>query len=189
MAVDFVSPSDVVGAAAAFFGGSINLDPASSDNANTVVNADRYYTIKENGITQNWKAKSIYLYPPRDFLDHLDQPKNNKLFSKQTKFKKSAQRVWLELAIHKYRKQEYEEGLVFLTSTDVALITTQKLELDLPICVLKERPKLRTDDYSLTKLQSVRCHGFILYIPTAFNTEKRILKFREIFSYLGRIYM
>ncbi len=82
MTVDFVSPSDVLGAATAFFGGSIDLDPASSEAANTVVDARKFYTFKENGLTQTWKAKSIYLYPPRDFLSHQDQPKNNHLFKK-----------------------------------------------------------------------------------------------------------
>lgn len=189
MTVDFVSPSDVLGAATAFFGGSIDLDPASSEAANTVVDARKFYTFKENGLTQTWKAKSIYLYPPRDFLSHQDQPKNNHLFKKVKQFKKSAQRVWLEVAIHKYRKQEYDEGLIFLTSTDVALITTQKLEIDLPLCVLRERPKLRVDDNNLTKLDSVRCHGFVLYVPSALNTEKRVYEFKEVFTYLGRVYM
>ena len=185
---DYVSPPDVIGAATAFFGGTIDLDPASSDLANTVVGANRYFTFLENGIFQDWRAKSVYLYPPRDFLEHTDQPKDTRLFVKQTRFKKSAQRVWLELAMRKYSKQEYNEAIIFLTSTEVALITTQKLGIDLPICVLKERPRLIQEENGLPKLPSVKCHGFVLYVPSYINTEKRIYDFKEVFSNLGRVY-
>lgn len=185
---DYVSPPDVIGTTTAFFSGSIDLDPASSDLANTIVDAARYFTFLENGLTQEWRAKTVYLYPPRDFLEHNDQPKDTRLFVKKTRFKKSAQRVWLELALRKYNKQEYDEAIIFLTSTEVALITTQKLGIDLPICVLKERPRLICEENGLPKLQSVKCHGFILYVPAFYNTEKRMYEFKETFSNLGRVY-
>tara|TARA_R110002126_G_scaffold10363_3_gene47205 strand:- start:11627 stop:12196 length:570 start_codon:yes stop_codon:yes gene_type:complete len=189
MSVDFISPTDVLGTTTAFFGGTIDLDPASNEFANTVVGADKYFNFIDNGLVQSWKARTVYLYPPRDFLDFEDQPKDPKLFTKPKQFKKSAQRVWLEQALRKYNKQEYDEGIIFLTSTEVALVITQKLGIDLPLCVLKTRPKLRLDDNNLTKLNSVRCHGFILYVPAALNTEKRLHEFKETFSYLGRVYM
>jgi hypothetical protein len=43
MSVDFISPTDVLGTTTAFFGGTIDLDPASNEFANTVVGADKYF--------------------------------------------------------------------------------------------------------------------------------------------------
>lgn len=186
---DFVSPYKVLGAATAFFGGSISLDPASSELANTVVEADKIFTPRENGLFQDWKAKNIYLYPPRDFLDYEDQPKNRHLFKKTSKIKRSAQRVWLERAIDSYKKQDYTEGIVFLTSTEVALIVTQKLNIDLPLCLLNERPQLLVESPGLPKVQDGRCYGFVFYVPSPYNTEKRIYEFREVFSSIGRVYI
>ena len=117
---DFVSPPELLGTATAFFGGTIYLDPASSETANNLVGAERFYDPSVNGLKQSWKAKNVYLFPPRDFLLSSEQPPDKTLFKKTRRFKKSAQRVWLEELLARYRKNEFEEALVFLTSTDVA---------------------------------------------------------------------
>jgi hypothetical protein len=186
--IDFVSPPELVGTTASFFGGQIELDPASSENANTVINAKKFFRQEDNGLTQNWNAKNIYLYPPRDFLNNFEQPQEVLLFNRKKRFKKSAQRVWLEEAVRKYRKGEFEEAVVFLTSSQVALLVTQRLNFDFPMCVLKEPPELYLDAPGLPKLQNTRCLGFILYLPSPINTEDRISDFFSLFSPLGRVY-
>ena len=88
---DFVSPLDLVATTTAFFGGEIDLDPASSTNANYVVQANRFFNWEQNGLHQSWKAKNVYLFPPRDLLLKNEQPKSPVLFQKKLFFKKSAQ--------------------------------------------------------------------------------------------------
>jgi hypothetical protein len=44
--------------------GSIELDPASCEQANRVVKAERYYTLEDNGLQQDWTCKSLWLNPP-----------------------------------------------------------------------------------------------------------------------------
>lgn len=185
---DYVTPIDLAATTAAFFDNKLDLDPASSQHANQVVQANRYFTWEDNGLLQSWKAKNIYLYPPKDILLKDEQPKNTKLFQKVTHFKKSSQRVWLELAYHKWLRQEFDQGIVFITSTEVALLVTQKLDFDFPLCVLKDRPKLLRDRPDLKPLKKAKVYGFVLYLPSVNNIEKSVTKFMDYYSNLGRIY-
>lgn len=187
--IDFVSPADVIAVTTAFFGGNVSLDPASSQEANTLIAADRYFTHAENGLSQVWKGKTIYLYPPRDVLLSSEQPREHLLFNRRKRFQKSAQRVWLEECLRRYRKAEFEEAIVFLTSSQVALLVTQSLGIDLPMCILKKHPELHLDAPGLPKLKSTRCLGFVLYLPNPFNTEERVMDFFNAFSTLGRVYV
>lgn len=186
---DFVSPPELVAAATALFEGEINLDPASSKYANKVVQANRYFDWKDNGLNQTWKAKNIYLYPPRDIALKAEQPKSTKLFTKETYFKKSNQRVWLEVAYNKWIKREFDEGLIFITSTQVALISTQKIGIDLPMCVLKEHPKLLKDNKDLEPIKHSKVFGFIFYLPPIQDYQNRTHDFHQLYSDLGRVYL
>jgi hypothetical protein len=59
---EWYSPSDIVDAAREVLG-AIDLDPASCDVANAVVQAARIYTTHDNGLTQPWRGR-VYLNPP-----------------------------------------------------------------------------------------------------------------------------
>ena len=185
---DYVSPADVVGVTTAFFGGGIDLDPASSTHANELIQAQRFFTPTENGLTQSWKAKKLYLYPPRDTVPYSEQPSDNSLFRRKKRYAKSAQRVWLEEANKRYMRNEFNEAIVFLTSAEVALRVSQHLDIDLPLCILKSHPKLSKDEAKLPALRSTRCMGFILYFPCSINTHERISQFQHQYSLLGRCY-
>ena len=184
---DFISPPELVATTAAFFGGSIDLDPASSESANSVVQADRFFSWKENGLNQPWKADSVYLYPPKSTLNGAEQPKETRLFRKNLRFKKSAQRVWLELAYNKWLRNEFGQGIIFLTSSEVALLVTQKIGFDFPLCILSERPKL-LHEQTLKPVQA-KVFGFIYYLPSQLNYENSIRSFSEHYSNLGRVYI
>jgi hypothetical protein len=184
---DFISPPELVATTAAFFGGSIDLDPASSESANSVVQADRFFTWKENGLNQPWKADSVYLYPPKSTLNGAEQPKNTRLFRKNLRFKKSAQRVWLELCYNKWLRNEFGQGIIFLTSSEVALLVTQKIGFDFPLCILSERPKL-LHEQTLKPVQA-KVFGFVYYLPSQLNYENSIRSFSEHYSNLGRVYI
>lgn len=183
---DYISPSNLAATTAAFFGGFIDLDPASSEVANSIIQADRFFTWRENGLIQPWRAKNVYLFPPKNLLTKDEQPRNTTLFKKQLNFKKSAQRIWLELCYKKWLRNEFEQAVIFLTSSEVALLVTQKIKFDFPLCVLSERPKL-TQEKDLKSVRS-KVFGFIYYLPTQSNYEKDIYRFTEHYSNLGRVY-
>ena len=184
---DFISPPELVATTAAFFGGSIDIDPASSESANSVVQADRFFTWKENGLNQPWKADSVFLYPPKSTLNGAEQPKDTRLFRKNLRFKKSAQRVWLELCYNKWLRNEFGQGIIFLTSSEVALLVTQKIGFDFPLCILSERPKL-LHEQTLKPVQA-KVFGFVYYLPSQLNYENSIRSFSEHYSNLGRLYI
>jgi len=187
-AKDFVSPPDLVATTAAFFGGEIELDPASSEEANQVVQANKFFNWRQNGLLQTWKSKNIYLYPPRDIAHKSDQPKSKILWEKPKYFKKSNQTVWLEMAYSKWMRKEFDEGIIFLTSTEVALITTQRLGFDLPMCVLKEHPRLLEDDAELKPIKNRKAYGFVFYLPSVTRCQERTHEFHQQYSDLGRVY-
>ena len=43
--------------------GSIDIDPASSQEADTVVKAKKYYTAEDDGLSHEWKGK-VWMNPP-----------------------------------------------------------------------------------------------------------------------------
>jgi len=186
---DFVSPLELISTTTALFDGEIDLDPASSIHANSLVQSNRFFDWKDNGLMQPWRARNVYLYPPRDVLLKHEQPKSNKLFQKTLGFKKSSQRVWLELAYEKWIRKEYGEAIIFLTSTEVALLVTQKINFNFPLCLLKERPKLFNDDQDLKPLRQSKVFGFVYYLPPVDDYENKLNKFVTLYSNLGRVYI
>ena len=73
---EWYTPKEYVEAARKVLG-SIDLDPASSNIAQKIVNAKKYFTIDNNGLDQSWIAETLYLNPPYsqpaiwDFIDKL----------------------------------------------------------------------------------------------------------------------
>ena len=61
---EWYTPDVYIEAAREVFGGSIALDPASSDIANQVVKAKRFFSKADDGLKCHWQAESLWMNPP-----------------------------------------------------------------------------------------------------------------------------
>ena len=69
---DHYTPPWLVDAARATLG-SIDLDPASCDEANAWIQAGRIFTAADNGYTRPWSGH-VFLNPPGGMSDNLERP-------------------------------------------------------------------------------------------------------------------
>ena len=58
------TPAYILEAVRHVTGGKIELDPASSAQANETVQASRFFTLEDDGLAQDWEAESLWLNPP-----------------------------------------------------------------------------------------------------------------------------
>ena len=64
--VDWQTPDEYIEAARSVLG-EIELDPATSDNAQARIKAKRYHTAKDNGLDKHWTGK-VWINPPYNLL-------------------------------------------------------------------------------------------------------------------------
>jgi ParB family chromosome partitioning protein len=62
------TPPEICDLAREVLGGSIDLDPASCAQANTLVRAARYYTAEDNGLALPWTG-TVFLNPPGNEIE------------------------------------------------------------------------------------------------------------------------
>ena len=99
--------------------GQIDLDPASCELANQVVQARSYYDIQTDGLAHDWSGR-VYLNPPYGRIGHI-----------------SNQEIWIKRLIEQYKAGRTTEAILLVNaSTDTGWF--QHL-WEYPICLTDHR--------------------------------------------------
>ena len=105
--------------------GEIDLDPASSEQANRIVQAKLFYDQTRDGLTQTWKAQKVWLNPP---------------YCKQGST--SNQDRWTAKLLTEYKAGNVKEAILLVTA---ATETTWFHRLyQFPMCFVKGRIQFTT---------------------------------------------
>ena len=78
--------------------GRINLDPASSQERNKVIQADNFFTKEDDGLQQDWMAHFLWLNPPFGTINYNE----------------SVAGAWFCKAVTEYQLGHFEEGIILL---------------------------------------------------------------------------
>lgn len=138
--------------------GKIDLDPASCEEANQVVQAERYYTIRENGLIQPWSGR-VWLNPPYGRSEDG-----------------SNQDIWSSRLIYQYEEGHVDEAIL-LVNAAVDTKWFQRL-FAYPVCFPAQRINFSTPEPTI----SGSTHGSALVY---FGIHRQ--RFVEVFGQFGTV--
>lgn len=79
--------------------GSIDLDAASCEKANQIVEANRYFTAEQDGLSRAWNASSVWCNPP---------------YGKSGTFSMAG--LFLKKMIYEYDELHFEQGIILVNA-------------------------------------------------------------------------
>lgn len=158
---------------------NIELDPASCELANRVVRAKRIFTIEDNALEKEWKAKTVFLNPPGGKIKN-----------------KSSQALFWNKLVQEYCLDNIDSAIFLAFSLE--LIPKCLNVLHFPVCFVGKKSstssvscvtgsgRIRFDTISENgerTSSSAPTHGnFIVLLPNGFE---QIDRFRNTFSKYG----
>lgn len=98
---EWYTPSSFIKAARRVMG-TIDLDPASCETANSVVQAERIYTKEQDGLSQPWIARSVWCNPPYGRLGNDRQ--------------KGVTELWVDRLIREYECDNVEQAILLVNA-------------------------------------------------------------------------
>ncbi len=154
---EWYTPSRYIEAARLVMGG-IDLDPASCEMANQIVQSTTYYTKEDNGLSKPFYGR-IWCNPPYGFTNG-----------------KSNQGLWVRKLVDEYERGNVEQAVLLVNA--VTDRTWFHLLWQFPICFTDHRIAF----YSPDKRVPAPTHGnALVYFGS------RESRFIEVFSQFGRI--
>lgn len=145
--------------------GSIELDPASCAAANAIVKAERYFTKEQNGILQEWRARSLWLNPPYGRSAKMQGQHKSTIY------------LFTEKLINSYERGDVLQAII-LATTEVNAKWFYPL-WQYPICIPDHRVH-----FMVAEKQTKYCQMFGTCFAYLGPHEDR---FAEIFSQFGHV--
>lgn len=184
-AYEWISNEDLVDSAHLLMDG-IDLDPASSDVANTYVNAKNYYTMTDDGLNdQEWHG-SVYVFPPGRsyFWNKAAYRWQSTRGLSPTLI--SGHALWWRTLKRKWLSGEVDQGIYFSNCPDMFQYCQDIF--DHPVCILRTRPTLNQHfltDGSIKRRNT--CVSFVVYLQPKKYTPDATENFIEIYGEKGRL--
>ena len=164
---EWYTPPEIIDLVRQVFGGTIDLDPASCDYAQTWIKANSYYTIQTNGLAHSWKADSVFLNPPYSHLSKKDR--------------KAGKKSWLEFFVDEFKKGHFKEGII-LVNTNNNTQWYQDLGPHSTMLCLKGCPRISFINGATKKPgDSPGAHNTFFY----FNQDGNTTQFENVFRSIG----
>lgn len=164
---EWFSPTEVYEAARTVMGG-IDLDPATTAEANERIRATRFFTKEDDGLCQKWSGR-VWLNPPGDKQGALPKAFWSKLCNEYV-YGAVTEAVYLGFNL---------EQLVSLQSTTVGELVLSPSPLYFSMCVPKRRLAFMRPDGTIAKGNT---HGsFITYLGW------RPQRFARVFEEIGDV--
>jgi hypothetical protein len=149
--------------------GTIDLDPASCEAANRIVQAAHYFTETDNGYTREWRGK-LFLNPPYGWCYPDGRRKENGGLS--------AQGHWTKRLIAQYRVGTVTEAIL-LVNANTGEQWFQAL-WDFPICFVNRRIRFIPGEGMDPRKQPTKSNAFVYFGP-------RPARFTEVFGQFGQV--
>src|SRR3989440_3277924 len=137
--------------------GEIDLDPASSEQANRIVQAKLFYDQSRDGLTQTWQAQTVWLNPP---------------YCKQGNT--SNQDRWTAKLLTEYKAGNVKEAILLVTAATETIWFHRLYQF--PMCFVKGRIQFTTPT---GKKGGATKGSIFVYVGT------KPEKFREVFARFG----
>ena len=158
--------------------GRIDLDPASTQEANKIIRAGRIYTKAENGMKAGWSGR-VFLNPPGGLLKAGTKPTR----SRQAMW-------WAKLAVE-WTRGRVEAAIfvgfsieIFQTSQAVGLCVPTPM--DFPFCVPSSRVQFdQIADGERRAGKNPSHSNVIVYLPSRMDREAK--RFKEAFESIGKV--
>lgn len=174
------TPSEFIEAAREVMG-SIDLDPASSQDVNqNLVKANRFFSKEDDGLTKEWASTSVWLNPPGGILI----PPGSK-----SKRGRSNSLLWWSKLTEEYLKGNVKEA-IFLAFNMELLRSSQNspspiAASEFSLCFPMKRIRFLKE--KTFEEQSQPTHANVLIYLPPFNQIDKNFKFKEVFSKFGAV--
>lgn len=152
--VEWYTPETILEKVRKVFDDDIDLDPASCQTANLVVRANRFYSCETDGLSQDWKAKNVFLNPP-----------GGKTGNTSNSF------IWWNKFLSEYKKGNFQSGIYLGFSVEQLCINDTML--DWFICFCRKRIKFVQSDL---KRNAPTHSNFLLLVSEDPSTIRRFVK-------------
>ena len=181
---EWYTPPEIIDLVRQVFGGTIDLDPASCNYAQTWIKANTYYqkplsatktapayglNFNLGGLSHQWKANNVFLNPPYSHLSKKDR--------------KAGKKSWLEYFVSEFDKGHFDEGII-LVNTNNNTQWYQDLAPHSTLICLKGKPRIKYIEGSTKKAgKSPGAHNSFFYFKKDGNTTQ----FENVFGTVGVI--